>query len=106
MQVLAGRGLNLAKHIYESKINLAKGGPDFASFAKFGDKIDNLATLKFARRGTLFGFSPVLVCHLPLPVCHCQLLVATSRGDGESMRVVQLLSFISYLVKIKTFIQL
>ena len=45
MPVLAGRGSNLAKHTYESKINLAKGGPDFASFAKFGDKIANLATL-------------------------------------------------------------
>ena len=46
MPVLAGRGSNLAKHTYESKINLAEGGPDFASFAKFGDKIANLATLK------------------------------------------------------------
>ena len=46
MPVLAGRGSNLAKHTYKSKINLAKGGPDFASFAKFGDKIANLATLK------------------------------------------------------------
>ena len=45
MPVLAGRGSNLAKHTYLSKINLAKGGPDFASFAKFGDKIANLATL-------------------------------------------------------------
>ena len=45
MPVLAGRGSNLAKHTYESKINLAEGGPDFASFAKFGDKIANLATL-------------------------------------------------------------
>ena len=44
MPVLAGRGSNLAKHTYESKINLAEGGPDFASFAKFGDKIANLAT--------------------------------------------------------------
>ena len=26
-------------------MNLAEGGPDFASFAKFGDKIANLATL-------------------------------------------------------------
>ena len=49
MPVLAGRGSNLAKHTYESKINLAKGGPDFASFAKFGDKIANLATLTLTR---------------------------------------------------------
>ena len=46
MPVLAGRGSNLAKHTYESKINLAEGGPDFASFAKFGNKIANLATLE------------------------------------------------------------
>ena len=44
MPVLAGRGSNLAKYTYESKINLAEEGPDFASFAKFGDKIANLAT--------------------------------------------------------------
>ena len=49
MLVLAGRGSNLAEYTYESEINLAKGGPDFASFAKFGDKIANLATLVWAR---------------------------------------------------------
>ena len=45
MPVLAGRGSNLAEYTYESKMNLAEGGPDFASFAKFCDKIANLATL-------------------------------------------------------------
>ena len=35
---MAGRGSNLAKYTNKSKINLAEGGPDFASFAKFGHK--------------------------------------------------------------------
>ena len=48
MPVLAGRGSNLAEYTYESKINLAEGGPYFAIFAKFGDKIANLAALMFS----------------------------------------------------------
>ena len=45
MLVLAGRGSNLAGYTKKSKMNLVRGGQNFASFAKSGDKIVNLATL-------------------------------------------------------------
>ena len=36
---------NLASYTKKSKLKLAEGGPNFASFAKSGNKIANLATL-------------------------------------------------------------
>ena len=45
-------------------------------------------------RGTLFGFSPVLVCQF-----------AASRRDGERVRSRVTISFISDFVQIKTLIQ-
>ena len=62
MPVLAGRGSNLAKHTYESKINLAEEVPDFTSFAKSGDKIANLATLSVGPWARLY-LSPLTLTH-------------------------------------------
>ena len=38
-------GFKIAGYTKKSKMNLARGGQNFASFAKSGDKIANLATL-------------------------------------------------------------
>ena len=45
-------GFKIAGYTKKSKMNLAGGGPKFASFAKSGDKIANLATLVRKRRVT------------------------------------------------------